>query len=249
MCPATTAPASASQSSCRPVPPPRRRPDDQRRIGDPRADHDVGAGIERGGDAPATEIRVGRDRVGGERLAGVEVRQLRPEAVDPWHQIIAVDVGDADPNAQPIGDLANPLGASGRVEPARIADDPYPTLGAGAEHLLHLRQERRRVPEFAVAGPLLVQDQHGQFGQPVAGQHIDVAALDHFLRCRQTIAEEPAAVGDADGTIVVHADSILTSGWPESTCWPARTKTSATVPPVGDTTWCSIFIASIVSNA
>ena len=105
--------------------------------------------------------------------------------------------------AQPIGDLANPDGASGRVEPAGVADDPDPALDAGVEDLLHLRQERRRIPELAVAGPLLVQDQHGQLGQPIAGQHVDVATVDHLLRCREAIAVEPAAVGDADGAIAV----------------------------------------------
>ena len=112
---------------------------------------------------------------------------------------------------------AHPAGLS----PPALLTTLIPRSTQRAEHLLHLRQERRRIPELAVAGPLLVQDQHGQLGQPVAGQHIDVAAFDHLLRRRQPIAEEPAAVGDADGTIAGHAASILTNGWPESTCWPA----------------------------
>ena len=102
---------------------------------------------------------------------------------------------------RPVGDLADPVGAAGRVEPAGVGDDLDAALDARAEHLLHLREERRCVAELAVARPLLVQDQHRQLGQPVAGEHVDVAALDHLLGRREPIAEEAAAVGDADGPI------------------------------------------------
>ena len=34
------------------------------------------------------------------------------------------------------------------------------------------------------------QDEHGQLGQPVAGEHINMAALDHLPGGRQPVAEE-----------------------------------------------------------
>ena len=118
-------------------------------------------------------------------------------------------------HSQPIGDLADPVGAAGRIEASGVADDLDPALDACRQHLFHLDQERRGVSEVAVAGPLLVQDQHRQLGQPIAGEHVDVAALHHLFRCRESIAEEPAAVGDAHGTtglLLAHVDSILTRG-------------------------------------
>ena len=159
-----------------------------------------------------------------------------PQAVDARHQVVAFDVGNVDGDAQPLGDLPNPVGATGRIEAASVADDLDAPLDARAEHLFHLGEEGRRVSELAVASPLLVQDQHGQLGQPVAGQHVDVAAVDHLPGRRQPITEEPAAVGDPNRAIRRHDASILTSACPESTCWPATTNTSTTVPVVGDTT-------------
>jgi hypothetical protein len=43
----------------------------------------------------------------------------------------------------------------------------------------------------------LPQDEHGQFGQPVAGEEIDGPTLDHLCGRGQTIAVEPRTVGDA----------------------------------------------------
>ena len=99
------------------------------------------------------------------------------------YRSVVFDVRNVDCDPQSYGDLADPFGAAGRIETAGVADDLDPALDAGAEHLLHLGEEHRRKPELAVASPLLVQYQHRQFGQPVAGEHIDVAALDHLLRC------------------------------------------------------------------
>ena len=96
------------------------------------------------GDAPAAEVGVGAHRVGGQRRAGVEVVEVRAQPVDAVEQVVALDVGDAHVDAEPVGDVAHPLGAAGRVEPAGVGDDLDATLDARAEDLLHLGQERRR---------------------------------------------------------------------------------------------------------
>ena len=51
------------------------------------------------------EVGVGADRVGGQRRAGVEVVEVRAQAVDAVHQVVALDVGDAHGEAEALGDL------------------------------------------------------------------------------------------------------------------------------------------------
>ena len=92
----------------RPIPPPRRRADDQRGVGHPRAHHDVSALGERTGDPPAAEVGVGGDRIGRQRRTGVDVGEVRPEVVDAIHEVVALDVGDGDDDAEAIRHLADP---------------------------------------------------------------------------------------------------------------------------------------------
>ena len=66
-------------------------------------------------------------------------------------QVVALDVGDAHRDAEPVGQLPYGVGESGRVEPARVGDDPDAPLVGEAEALLQLPQEgawrsRRRGP-------------------------------------------------------------------------------------------------------
>src|SRR6201999_798923 len=94
-----------------PVPavPPGGRPGDQRGVGDPGADHDVGPGGQGVGDAPAAEVGVGRDRLAGglgQRQAGVQVGQVkagRGQFVQAGQQVVTGDVGDLGVQAEPLG--------------------------------------------------------------------------------------------------------------------------------------------------
>jgi hypothetical protein len=120
-------------------------------VGDPTAHHHVGAGVERGGDAPATEVGVRADRLTGERRARVEVIEVRAQVVDAPHQVVALDVCDLHREAELGGDLAHLLGAAGGVQAARIGDHLDATLDARGQHLLHLQQERAGVAGVGVA--------------------------------------------------------------------------------------------------
>ena len=146
---------------------------------------------------------------------------MRPQPVDAIEQVVALDVGDAHVDAEPVGDVAHPLGAAGRVEPAGVADDLDATIDARAEDLLHLGQERRGVAGVGVARLGLPQDEHRQLGQPVAGEHVDRAALDHLPRRRQPVAVEARAVGDPDRALARH-DAFLERAGAPARCRPAR---------------------------
>ena len=109
------------------------------------------------------------------------------------------------------------------------------------------RQERARVPTAAL--PCLVQDVHGELGQPVTREHVERTALDHLPGCPGTITEEPAAVGHPQHARTTtcgsaHGASNLTRRSFTSTCWPGAHATSATVPAPSARSVCSIFMAS-----
>src|SRR5262249_55774645 len=124
--------------------------------------------------------------------------------------------------------------------------------------LFHLGDERPRVPDPIVSQQVLGQHQHGQLGEPVAGQHVDGAALDHLPRGGQPVPVEPAAVGDAKGLALLSppprfapapthvASSRMASRSPPLTWSPGRARTSVTVPARGAVIRCSIFMASTI---
>ena len=100
MWPATTAPASSSQSV-------RAQPechaagaDHDGGVGDPAGDDDVGPAVEAFDDAPAAEVGVGGQRHDAELvelLAGVEVGEVDAggaQLVEAGQQVVALDVGD-----------------------------------------------------------------------------------------------------------------------------------------------------------
>ena len=82
----------------RPAPPPRGRADDQRCVGDPRADHDIGAGSRARRRCPSHRGRrwpIPASAVNGSPVS--RFAKLRAQAVDPWHQVVAFDVGNVEP--------------------------------------------------------------------------------------------------------------------------------------------------------
>ena len=102
-----------------------------------------------------------------------------------------------------------------------------------AHHLFHLVDERAGEPRAGPLGPDPAEDQHRQLGQPVAGQHVDRAALDHLPRAPLSRSpKKPGAVGDADRVghvrLAVHSlgASSTTSRSPVSTRSPTANRTS-----------------------
>ncbi len=179
------------------------RADDQGGVGHPPGDDHVGAGLQRGHDAPGAQVGVGRDRRHpglGQPRPGVEVGQRLPrrlELVEAAEQVVALDVGHADGQPQPSGQGPQLGGQPGRVEPAGVGHHLDALVDGQAEALLHLGQEAGGVPLGRVAAARAPQDQHGQLGQVVAGEHVDRAALQQLPRGGAPVAVEAGAVGDA----------------------------------------------------
>ena len=89
-------------------------------------------------------------------------------------------VGDGRRQPELLGDLGDGLGAAVGVEAAGVGHHLDAAVEAGAHDLLHLGDEGAGVAAAGPLGPGAGEDQHGELGQPVAGEHVDGPALDHL---------------------------------------------------------------------
>jgi len=187
----------------RPAKAPRSGAQGERRVGDARADHQVGPAFERGGDPPAAQVGVGGEHrllEGTQRDALVEVGQwlaVGLELLEPGQQVVALQVRHRGADAEFCVEGARRLRAAGRVEPPGVHHDLDAPLRAAGGHLLELAQKSARVAQLRISQAVLEQDHQRELGEVVAGQHVDGAALDHLARGAQAVAVEAAAVGDA----------------------------------------------------
>jgi hypothetical protein len=181
---------------------PGRRTAGDRSIGDPAGDHDVGALGEGVDDTETAEIGVGGEEAGVVAEVGRRPERLQRPGLDQFsdarHQVVTIDVGDRRRQPEAVGDLVDGVGATVGVEAPGVGHDLDATVEAGPHHLFHLRDERPGESSLRVLRPDATQDQHGQLGEPVAGQHVDRPALDHLERATRPIAEESGTVRDAD---------------------------------------------------
>ena len=231
---------------------PRRRAAHHRGIGDPTGHHDVSTCIQRLDNAEGSEVGVGRDeaRRVPHRLARLEMIERYPgldQLPEPGKEIVAVHVSDRGRQPEAFRDLGHRCGAPVRVEPSCVGHHLDAPVQTGTHDLLHLGDERARVAAVRALQAGASEDQHGELGQPVAGEYIDRSTLDHLRGRGQAVAVEAGTVGDADrfghdSTSACGSNTSSTA--PLVTCWPATTRTSATTPSAGAAMWCSIFMAS-----
>ena len=170
------------------------------------------AGGQRRGNGLTTEVGVGREELHALGcLARVEVDPRLVEVAHARHEVVSGDDADAHrTDIESRDDLGERVRAPLGIQAAGIGDDSDPALTTRAEHLLHLSEERARVARARpVLEPLAREDEHGQLGKPVAGEHVDRAALDHLAGRRDAVTEESAAVGDDYGP--VHASASRTA--------------------------------------
>ncbi len=165
------------------IPPPaemrRRRADHEARIGHAAGDDHSRPGTEALRDAPRTQVGVG-----GQRRAQVQ-------AGSPGEQVVALHVGNPDFEAEARRELAQRAGQAGWVEAACVGHDGHAALHREPEALLHLSEERAGVAPIGPLEPLAAEDQHGELCEVVAGEDVDVAALEHLPNGGEPVAVEP----------------------------------------------------------
>ena len=113
------------------------------------------------------------------------------------HQVVALDVSDLGVETEPFGEGADRVGQACRVQSARVRDDPHTLVERSAEALLELGQKRLGVAAVGGLGPVASQNQHGQLGEVIAGEVVEVTAGEHFAHRRVPVAVKPRAVSDA----------------------------------------------------
>ena len=111
-------------------------PDDERRVGDPAGDDDVGAGVEAVGDAPRPEVGVGGQRRAPKPEFGSAAPATR-SSPSTWATLTVRPSRSASARTA--------VGQPRRVEPAGVGDDPHAAVQREAEAVLELAEERLRV--------------------------------------------------------------------------------------------------------
>ncbi|COW90080.1 Uncharacterised protein [Mycobacterium tuberculosis] len=71
-----------------------------------------------------------------------------------------------------------------------------------AQAVLELGQEGLRVAAIGVFHAVATENQHGQLGQVVAGEIVQLAAGQHLAHGGEAVAVEARAVSDTHGTTV-----------------------------------------------
>src|SRR5580693_1132570 len=99
---------------------------------------------------------------------------------------------------QPAGQIGDGPGESGRVQSASVRDDSYARVQRQAEAVLKLAQEGPGVAEVGVLQPVPAQNEHGELGQVVAGQDVQLAAFEHLSHGGEPVAVEAGRVADPD---------------------------------------------------
>ena len=168
--------------------------------------------------AELTMLILGRDRLKDPSLgyAKTFLRQLEDclgLAVDRGVRIV-VNAGGLNPaglagavrdrGGQPLlrRELPDPVGEAGRVEPSGVRDDAHAQLLGEREVVGELLDERPRVAGRRVLHLVAAEDEHGQLGEVVAGEHVELAALEHLAHRGQPVAVEARAVPDAQHATV-----------------------------------------------
>ena len=177
----------------------------ERDVGDPSADDDVGAAVERLDDplAAGVDRRMGQPVADGVQLgAGVEVPErdaVLREVVDAILEIVAEDNRDTETGkAELVGERTDGSGGGSRVRSSGVGDDPYALVDAGLEGALHQIEDVAGVAAVRVGGALLGEDRHRQLGQVVAAEVVDIAALDHLDGRADAVAPEGHAGAEPD---------------------------------------------------
>ena len=156
---------------------------DHRGVGGSARDHDIGPHIQGLYDSPAAEIGVGREKGGLlDGISRLEMAKLirRKQILHLGHQVITRHIGNRRAQAQLIRDFGHGIRAAIGVEAARIGHHLDALIEAGTHDLLHLHDEGPRVSAPRTLGLGARENQHGEFGQPIPGEEIDLAPFDHL---------------------------------------------------------------------
>ncbi|CAB4937281.1 unannotated protein [freshwater metagenome] len=152
--------------------------DDDTGVGDATGHHDVGTGVQAFHDSPRTEVGVCRQRA------------AEAEFACPAEEVVAVHVGDLRAGIE----LLQRLDQSARIESAGIGHDLHALVECQSEAVLGLPQKGFGVATGRVLHSVASENEHGQLGEVVTGEVIEVSSLEHLPHRGQSISVETGAV-------------------------------------------------------
>ena len=123
------------------------------------------------------------------------------QGVEAAEDVVAVDVGDPQVVAAACDQFAGGVGQPGGVESAGVDDEPDPVGDQVLERRVQVLQEGGRIARGVVFGARLAQDQHGDLGEVVTGEHVNAAGFRHVGHGRGPVTVKARAVADADGAL------------------------------------------------
>ena len=183
------------------------RREEQRGVGDPAGDHDVGTLRERVGDRERAEVRGEEQRVGAhgvERRAGLDVRErgrrwcARTSSSRGMRSSpITVAIFSPETPAARAVSIAACAAARGLIPPALVMTFVRPSSTAG-QRGAEVAGEVARVPERLVARPVLLQDRERQLRERLEAEVVDAVLEQPGDRTRR-VAVEALPAADADG--------------------------------------------------
>ena len=174
----------------------RERREEQRRVGDPAGDHDVGALRERVGDRARAEVRGCEQRRRGERVERCRrcrgARTIAPSACNASSRgsrssptTVAI-VMPVTPSAWAVS-MAARAAAAGLIPPALVMTFVRPSATNGSARV-EVRGKVARVAARLVALPVLLQDRERQLRQCLEAQVVDAIGEEGVRRptgCRR----------------------------------------------------------------
>ena len=136
-----------------------------------------------------------RQRGAGIHLADVEPAQL----VDPRQQIVAQHDGDLERHARRLAGLQHGVAAGLRIHAAGIGDDlDLPVGDLARQRAHHDAHEVGGIARLRIAQLLRRHDRHGDLGEIVAHQVVDVAVAHELRGGGLGVAPEAGMAADAD---------------------------------------------------
>ncbi len=167
-----------------PAVPPGSRTGHHRRICHSPGDDDVGPVLERLRDSPAAHVRVGGHHVAGSlaefgtRLQVQEPLSLVLELAQPPYEVVAADGRHSWLQPSSCSRAPDGIGSSTRIESTCVDDDLHFPIEDDIQRVVQSGDERSGIPAVGAARPRLRQDEHGEFGQVVAAQDVDLPSLE-----------------------------------------------------------------------
>ena len=181
---------------------------EQRRVGDPAGDDDVGTGGDRRQDGIDAQIGIGGDRRPefAHWLPGLERRRVR---VEPVEHVVTGDHRHLQRQPEFGCDLDHLAAGANRVGCAQVADQPAAAALEQRQQRGHACMQQRVVALVGIGQPAQLRGGDGAFGQAFEHQPVEPALRGEHHGRVDPVALETRAAADADRLMARHGQTSI----------------------------------------